>query len=75
MSDATRQRHGIFAQGLRAHRRQHWTEAAFSAIVEQGPQGPAALYLARINRFRDAPPPADRDGVHRALDKEGEATP
>ena len=55
-----------FAEGLAAYRRQAWVEAgaAFIAALEAVPgDGPSKNFLARLERLKANPPPADWDGV------------
>ena len=71
LDHATRARLDAFAGALSAYRQQSWNEAqaAFAAIARAEPEGPAALYLARIQAFRRTPPPPDWDGVYQATEK------
>ena len=55
-----------FEAGLRAYRAQDWpaAAAAFEACLARRPDdAPSRIYLGRIEQLRDAPPPADWDGV------------
>lgn len=71
LDDATRERLNRFAAALKAYRQQRWNDAetAFRAVADTEPDGPATLYLVRIESFRGNPPPPDWDGVHRATEK------
>jgi adenylate cyclase len=60
-----------FAEGLDAYRQQDWeaAEAQFQACRRLVPDdGPAAVYLERIDLLRANPPP-DWDGVWRLTGK------
>ncbi len=67
--DATRSElREVFAQGLEAYRRRDWdtAEHSFTACRCLVPEdGPSALYLDRIARFRREPPPGDWDAIAR----------
>ncbi len=55
-----------FAEGLAAYRRQAWAGAgaAFIAALEAVPgDRPSKIFLARLERLKANPPPADWDGV------------
>ncbi|MDF1577030.1 MAG: adenylate/guanylate cyclase domain-containing protein [Desulfobulbales bacterium] len=59
-------RFSLFGEGLAAYRRQEWdrAEQSFGRVLEELPKdGPTRLYLDRIARFRENPPPADWRGV------------
>ena len=61
-----------FAQGLAAYRQQDWCAAStqFEACRRLVPEdGPSAVFLERIARLREEPPPADWDGVWRLTTK------
>lgn len=61
-----------FANGLSCYRKQDWdaAEVAFNECLKLSPDdGPSQAFLERIRAFREAPPPADWDGVWVALGK------
>ncbi len=61
-----------FATGLASYRAQDWdgAEAAFRACLALSASDlPSEAFLARIQAFRQTPPPADWDGVWVALGK------
>ena len=61
-----------FANGLSCYRKQDWdaAEAAFNECLKLAPgDGPSRVFLERIRAFREAPPPADWDGVWVAVGK------
>jgi adenylate cyclase len=65
-----------YAEGLAAYRARHWDEArdALKAALAAAPgDGPSIVLLARVESFRDNPPPADWDGSWR-LDQKSPAT-
>lgn len=62
----------LFAEGLAAYRRQDWNEAQaqFETCLRAVPEdGPARLFLERIARLRDAPPPEDWGGIWHHVEK------
>ncbi len=67
LSDRQEEKRRIFEQGLSAYRRQHWNEArdAFMAVLRIAPNdGPATVYLRRIDQRAGATLPADWQAVH-----------
>jgi adenylate cyclase len=55
-----------FEEGRTAYRKRDWQSAVlhFEEVIRLKPEdGPAALYLRRCRRYREAPPPADWKGV------------
>ena len=65
-----------YTEGLAAYRARHWDEArdALKAALAAAPgDGPSIVLLARVESFRDNPPPADWDGSWR-LDQKSPAT-
>ena len=62
----------LFTEGLDAYRRQAWDEAhsRFEGCLRHAPEdGPSHLLLERIATLRNAPPPADWDGIWRFSEK------
>jgi adenylate cyclase len=55
-----------FAAGLAAYRRQDWSAARVefeSCLSKVADDGPARLFIERIEHLRDAPPPTDWGGI------------
>lgn len=71
LDDATAGRLRLFERALADYRQQRWdeAEAAFMAVANEEPDGPAGLFLGRIDAFRRDPPPPDWDGVYLAREK------
>ncbi|MCH8502934.1 MAG: HAMP domain-containing protein [Ectothiorhodospiraceae bacterium] len=71
LDDAMAGRLALFARALAAYRQQSWdeAEAAFEAVAKDEPDGPAALFLSRIDGFRRDPPPPGWDGIYLATEK------
>lgn len=62
----------VFAEGLHHYRQMHWEEAiaCFRKALDRDPDdGPSQTFLARSEGFKNAPPPADWDGVYRLTTK------
>ncbi len=62
----------VFESGLLHYRNQEWdaAEAAFRQCQQQAPEDPpSAVFLERIQTFREAPPAPDWDGAWVALSK------
>ena len=56
----------VFEDGLRSYRSQEWdaADARFQEALRMRPEdGPARLYLERVCRNREVPPPPEWDGV------------
>ena len=54
-----------YTEGLAAYRSRHWdgaTSALKAALAVTPADGPSIILLARVERLRDNPPPADWDG-------------
>ncbi|NET54764.1 MAG: HAMP domain-containing protein [Symploca sp. SIO2E6] len=61
-----------FEEGLKAYRQQDWEEAqqCFEKCLHiNGTDGPADLYLQRVQTLRESPPAPDWDGVWRLTKK------
>ncbi len=65
LSEAVRQAAADFEAAFALYRKQDWTaaEAALAALNARAPRKLYDIYLERIAHFREAPPPADWDGV------------
>ena len=66
-----------YTEGLAAYRSRHWdgaTSALKAALAVTPADGPSIILLARVERLRDNPPPADWDGSWR-LDQKRMARP
>jgi adenylate cyclase len=62
----------LFAEGLAAYRQRDWdtAQARFESCLRVlANDGPARLFVERIALLRDAPPPADWDGIWRYSEK------
>jgi adenylate cyclase len=62
----------MFANGLAAYRRRDWDEAqrCFESCQLSDPEdGPSRLFVGRVSRLRQVPPPPDWDGVWHFLEK------
>ena len=65
-----------YTEGLAAYRSRHWdgaTSALKAALAVTPADGPSIILLARVERLRDNPPPADWDGSWR-LDQKNTTT-
>jgi adenylate cyclase len=65
LADAVRQDAADFEAAFARYQTQDWdaAETALTALNTRAPRPLYDIYLARIAHFREAPPPADWDGV------------
>ena len=65
LADSVRQDAAAFEAAFAHYQAQDWdaAEAALHALNARAPRTLYDIYLERIAHFREAPPPADWDGV------------